>query len=481
MADVASPTGHHAGRHAHVVIGNSDRRLISRDQSWSRSHGRPAVVQTTGTTHAFQGRMPHNCFDDQGAAVDIVPYASTSCRRDRGSTTARATRPRASSSLHRRQIIRPPGTPRPAATACSSGAITVPRSTDRRATSAGLATPTSPTTPWCRSSAPGHRRPQPQHVISFGLERRPQPALPVRLLPSLRHAEPVSGSASDTYTSQLTTTVPDARLPSWPLSGCSSGSPDLNNHSAPALQPLPCSMCPPCNHQTCLPGHAVVPPLPLSTPRGLVRLLGNSKRVSATRQQHRADKPGCPRRTRRAGPRLRSPISHRSLDPQPTTRTRTCSDFPVASGTQVDLRLYFANLAPAPRRAQRVFNVTVNGSTVLSNFDGRPTAGAHTVTMKDLRRPQHVTGRVTIGCPHHPYPNIDGIGSQDRVVATPPGYTWTSCLTTARRSLARRRPTNARCRSPTTRPRRCRRQLYYAGAEALLLADLRLAGVFVPQ
>lgn len=60
-------------------------------------------------------------------------------------------------------------------------------------------------------------------------------------------------------------------------------------------------------------------------------------------------------------------------------------DFPVPSGTTVTVRLYFANrYTGTSQKGQRVFNVSLEGSTVLSNYDIVADAGDQTGTMKEF-------------------------------------------------------------------------------------------------
>ncbi len=73
--------------------------------------------------------------------------------------------------------------------------------------------------------------------------------------------------------------------------------------------------------------------------------------------------------------------------------------FPVPAGTQVDVRLYFANrcsCTSAP--GSRTFNVTVNGASFLSNFDIVASAGDQTGTMRDVVVTS--TGTVTVSFSH---------------------------------------------------------------------------------
>ena len=54
-------------------------------------------------------------------------------------------------------------------------------------------------------------------------------------------------------------------------------------------------------------------------------------------------------------------------------------DFPVPAGTNVEVRLYFANrYTGTSQPGQRVFNVSINGSTVLDHYDIVADAGDQT-------------------------------------------------------------------------------------------------------
>jgi hypothetical protein len=60
-------------------------------------------------------------------------------------------------------------------------------------------------------------------------------------------------------------------------------------------------------------------------------------------------------------------------------------NFPVAAGDHVTVRLYFANQYDGTSQpTQRVFNVLIDGNTVLSNFDIVATAGNKTGTMQSF-------------------------------------------------------------------------------------------------
>jgi hypothetical protein len=60
-------------------------------------------------------------------------------------------------------------------------------------------------------------------------------------------------------------------------------------------------------------------------------------------------------------------------------------DFPVASGTTVTVRLFFANrYSGTSQPGQRVFNVSLEGNTVLPNYDIVADVGDQTGTMKEF-------------------------------------------------------------------------------------------------
>ncbi len=71
--------------------------------------------------------------------------------------------------------------------------------------------------------------------------------------------------------------------------------------------------------------------------------------------------------------------------------------FPVAAGTPLQVRLYFANRCTLHQRAsaQRVFDVAVDGSPVLTNYDIVADVGDQTGTMKSFNLTVPATGRST--------------------------------------------------------------------------------------
>ena len=80
-------------------------------------------------------------------------------------------------------------------------------------------------------------------------------------------------------------------------------------------------------------------------------------------------------------------------------------DFPVAAGTNVEVRLYFANrYSGTSQVGQRVFNVNLNGTPVLSNYDIVADTGDQTGTMKafDVTVPSSGTykGEVDLNLTH---------------------------------------------------------------------------------
>jgi Malectin domain len=84
-------------------------------------------------------------------------------------------------------------------------------------------------------------------------------------------------------------------------------------------------------------------------------------------------------------------------------------DFPVPSGTTVQVRLYFANRYTGTSGVgQRVFDVGVDGTTVLPNFDIVAAAGDQTGTMRSFTETS--TGDITIDLTHEvENPLINGI------------------------------------------------------------------------
>ncbi len=84
-------------------------------------------------------------------------------------------------------------------------------------------------------------------------------------------------------------------------------------------------------------------------------------------------------------------------------------DFPVASGTHVQVRLYFANrYSGTSQVGQRVFNVNLEGSQVLSNYDIVKDTGDQTGTMKSFNATSD--GHINISLTHQTEnPLINGI------------------------------------------------------------------------
>jgi Malectin domain len=69
----------------------------------------------------------------------------------------------------------------------------------------------------------------------------------------------------------------------------------------------------------------------------------------------------------------------------PSTSAEMSWSFPVPSGTAVNVRLYFANSCTCTQQAgQRTFDVTIDNTTVLSNFDIVQAAGNLTGTMRQF-------------------------------------------------------------------------------------------------
>ncbi|HET7399535.1 MAG TPA: PKD domain-containing protein [Intrasporangium sp.] len=75
--------------------------------------------------------------------------------------------------------------------------------------------------------------------------------------------------------------------------------------------------------------------------------------------------------------------------------------FPVAAGTPVQLRAYFANRCTCTNAVgKRVFNVDVNGTRWLTNYDIVADAGDQTGTMKSIDLTVPSTGKVTVSFGH---------------------------------------------------------------------------------
>ena len=115
-------------------------------------------------------------------------------------------------------------------------------------------------------------------------------------------------------------------------------------------------------------------------------------------------------------------------DPAHTTTAANLTwSFPVPTGTQVDVRLYFANRCSCTSAVgTRVFNVTVNGAAFLTNFDIAASAGDQTGTMRHVVVTS--TGTVTVSLAHFKEnPLIDGIEIvRTGTTATPATETWTT-------------------------------------------------------
>ena len=97
--------------------------------------------------------------------------------------------------------------------------------------------------------------------------------------------------------------------------------------------------------------------------------------------------------------------------------------FTVPTGVPIELRMYFANrYSGTSLPGQRVFDVAVNGTTVLPGFDIAATAGDQTGTMRKVDFPAGVpTGLVTIDFTHEvENPLINGIEVVRTDQAPPP-------------------------------------------------------------
>ena len=96
--------------------------------------------------------------------------------------------------------------------------------------------------------------------------------------------------------------------------------------------------------------------------------------------------------------------------------------FPVPAGTHTQVRLYFANrYTGTSGTGQRVFNVAINGNTVLNRYDIVADVGDQTGTMKSFNVTAPANGQVTITFTHVvENPLVDGIEIVNRDVAAPP-------------------------------------------------------------
>jgi PKD repeat protein len=85
--------------------------------------------------------------------------------------------------------------------------------------------------------------------------------------------------------------------------------------------------------------------------------------------------------------------------------------FPVTPGLPIEVRLYFANnYSGTSQVGQRVFDVSLDGSTVLDHYDIVADAGNLTGTMKSFDITSPASGQVTIGFTHETEnPLINGI------------------------------------------------------------------------
>ncbi|MDQ6696761.1 MAG: malectin [Actinomycetota bacterium] len=94
-----------------------------------------------------------------------------------------------------------------------------------------------------------------------------------------------------------------------------------------------------------------------------------------------------------------------------TTNPEMQWDFPVPAGAQVQVRLYFANRYSGTSQAgQRVFDVAIDGNTVLPQYDIVADAGDQTGTMKSFDVTSPANGDVQVGFTHGvENPLIDGI------------------------------------------------------------------------
>ncbi|HEY6935211.1 MAG TPA: PKD domain-containing protein [Marmoricola sp.] len=97
-------------------------------------------------------------------------------------------------------------------------------------------------------------------------------------------------------------------------------------------------------------------------------------------------------------------------------------DFPVPAGTHTEVRLYFANrYSGTSQPGQRVFNVAINGSSVLNNYDIVADAGDQTGTMKAFPVTVPSNGDIQIMFTHVvENPLVNGIEIINKDVPAPP-------------------------------------------------------------
>ncbi len=106
----------------------------------------------------------------------------------------------------------------------------------------------------------------------------------------------------------------------------------------------------------------------------------------------------------------------------PTPDPEMSWDFPVTAGTPLEVRLYFANrYGGTSQPGQRVFDVTLDGATVLPNYDIVADVGDQTGTMKAFNVTAGGDGHVRIGFVHRvEMPLINGIEIVRTDVSPPP-------------------------------------------------------------
>jgi PKD repeat protein len=106
----------------------------------------------------------------------------------------------------------------------------------------------------------------------------------------------------------------------------------------------------------------------------------------------------------------------------PTDSPPMIWDFPVPAGTHAEVRLYFANrYTGTSQPGQRVFNVAINGSTVLNHYDIVADVGDQTGTMKAFPITVPASGDINITFTHVvENPLIDGIEIINKDLPAPP-------------------------------------------------------------
>ena len=106
----------------------------------------------------------------------------------------------------------------------------------------------------------------------------------------------------------------------------------------------------------------------------------------------------------------------------PTDSPPMTWDFPAPAGTHTEVRLFFANRYSGTSTAgSRVFDVAINGSTVLDHYDIAADVGDQTGTMKAFPVTVPASGDIQISFSHEvENPLVDGIEIVNKDVPAPP-------------------------------------------------------------